>query len=282
MNDRKADSARDGEADHEADARRSGDAAAPPHEPVTGHLEPASGRGFPRVLVWIAVVGGLIVLAVLLRVLVPSSMEQEGRYLELVDRRFPDTVTFDGPTLRKKKGEKRTEPAVGPADSTAVLAELFLHRHRKGDLTIFGTSLLGSGPDRFLMADDEVFRLGARPARHGHVLIFRTSGRILVEQLFPNVDYLSAKNPVQPGWPFYLPSPNEWFSVAGRPGVEQFYVVASPAPQTELAERYASYIRALREEDKEKEAERVRACLESMRRSPSANVQIVAFSVRGR
>ena len=281
MNDEKSDHIMDDRAAREEDARLSRDAVASQHDPVRDHPEPASGRSFPRVLVWIAVVVGLLGLAILLRVLIPSSLEQEGRYLELIERRFPDSVKFDGPTLRKKKGEKRTEPAVATGDSTSILAELFIHRHRKGALTIVGTHLLGSGTDRFQLAADEVFRLGVRPARPGHVLIFRASGRSTVEQLLPNADYLSAKNPVQSGWPFYVPSPNEWFSVTGRPGEERFFVIASSVPQTELVELYGSYIKALRDEDREKEADRLRAHVESMHRAQPKDVQIVAFSVCG-
>jgi hypothetical protein len=70
-----------------------------------------------------------------------------------------------------------------------------------------------------------------------------TSSNALV-QLFPNSVYSAARNPLQRGRIYYLPSKPNWFYLGPESGEERLYVAASPDPLRDLEDLYAQYSQA--------------------------------------
>jgi len=144
-------------------------------------------------------------------------------------------VVVRGATIVSYNEKNRTGP---PA------VQLLLHLQRRDTRFIEAINLLAPPKETITLTSADNYRLLLAPGRDGYVYIFQLTSSNTLVKLFPNRVYGAARNPLQRGRIYYLPSKPNWFYLGPESGEERLYVVASPGPLSDLEDLYARYSQA--------------------------------------
>jgi hypothetical protein len=154
--------------------------------------------------------------------------------------------------LKVPREEKVPEVAKAPRAAAKALAKrekkaqivseqyVFQYQH-PGTQAIEDLDIKSPQDKVITLSSEDNYRLVLELARERYVSIYQTGGSETLVRLFPNPEYQSAQNPLQPGKTYIFPSPPNWFYVQKHEGETTIYVVASNRPQPEWDDLYARY-----------------------------------------
>lgn len=117
---------------------------------------------------------------------------------------------------------------------------IFQYQH-PGTQTIQDLDISVSQDKVIALSPEDNYRLVLELARERYVSIYQTGGSESLVRIFPNPEYQSAQNPLQPGKTYIFPEPPNWFYVQEHEGEATIHIIASDQPQSELDELYARY-----------------------------------------
>jgi hypothetical protein len=121
-----------------------------------------------------------------------------------------------------------------------VEQSVFQYQHAETQ-TIEELDIRGLQDKVITLSSEDNYRLVFKLSREQYVSIYQTVDSQNLMRLFPNPEYQSAQNPLQPGQTYIFPPPPNWYYVQGHEGEIIIYVVASDRPKPEWDDLYARY-----------------------------------------
>jgi len=142
-------------------------------------------------------------------------------------------------------------PDTGKGRGSVPFGQLLLHVQKPDARFVEAINLQAPPKGTIRLTSADNYRLLLAPGKDGYVYVFQFTSSSTLVKLFPNSVYSAARNPLQRGRTYYLPSKPNWFYLGQEKGKERLYVVASPGPLPDLEDLYTRYSQAQGEADEQ-------------------------------
>jgi hypothetical protein len=221
-----------------------------------------------RILVGIAAIAAVLLLIVLPTILY---MQDKGKEPALGLKKLAEIEKRDIITKhphRRGKGPKKR----------AVFFHRLMLQYQKNSQSVYEFDIRFPQEEKLSLTSDDFYRFSAQTNGDHHVHIYQLDPRGRLTKLFPNNAYSSAKNPLQKGQTYYIPSVPNWFYPGKDKGEERIYVVASAQIMLNLEELYEQYTAAEGKSEKQQILSRLLQTIEDVDKSENAVIWTFKFS----
>jgi len=153
---------------------------------------------------------------------------------------------------------------------------IFQYQH-PGTQTIEELDIKGPQDKVITLSSEDNYRLVLKLAEERYVSIYQTGGSESLVRLFPNPEYQSAQNPLQPGKTYIFPEPPNWFYAQEHEGEAAIHIIASDQPQSELDELYVRYQDTEKKKQKKEILERLIHAFASIQELTEKESKLLVF-----